>query len=143
MYEEMQESGLSSSLWYAPQLSGASILLSHPKFPQGSLSEVAAVWWLLDGKCSLFPSWVPSGLSSSSSELAAITDDCDIFFFYWYGRQCFISQFFILVENLSNLGDISWPILVPWCWDILLRSGKAFVDMPLWMLISGLGSVDN
>ena len=54
---------LKSLLWYAPQLSGASILcfliLSLRKVHRrGHCSS-----WLLDGRHSLFASWVPSGLT--------------------------------------------------------------------------------
>ena len=38
-------------------------LFSCPELTQGSPLGVAAVWWLLDGRYSLFPSWVPSGLT--------------------------------------------------------------------------------
>ena len=79
-------------LWYAPHLSGASILCFHIlSFLGAHRGGVAAVWWLLDGRYS-FPSWVPSGLTSSPSAVATITDDCASFV-YWYGRQCSISQF--------------------------------------------------
>ena len=53
-------------------------VFSHPEFPLGSPWGVAAVWWLLDGRYSLFPSWVPSGLTSSLLAVIAIADDCDI-----------------------------------------------------------------
>ena len=58
-------------LWYAPQLSGASILFSHPEFPQG-YSLMAARWQVF------LPSWVSSGLTNSPSVMAAITDDYNI-----------------------------------------------------------------
>jgi len=72
----MQESGLKPFLWYAPQLSGASIVcFSPPELPWGSLQRVAAFWWLLDGKYSS-PSRVPPGLSSHWR--AAIGDDYEV-----------------------------------------------------------------
>ena len=59
--------------------------------PEGSRMEgVAAVCRLLDGRYSWFPSWVPSGLTSSLHHhmwlqlLRAVTA-----FVYWYGRQYF------------------------------------------------------
>ena len=58
-----------SALW------GLYPVFSHP---EGSPSGVAVVSWLLDGKYSLFPSQVPSGLLGSPLEGAAITDDRDI-----------------------------------------------------------------
>ena len=94
----MQESGLKPFLWYAPQLSGASIVcFSPPELPWGSLQRVAAFWWLLDGKYSS-PSRVPLGLSSHWR--AAIGDDYDILV-YWYGRKYPISQY-------------QWPQICRW-----------------------------
>ena len=61
----MQESGLTeivplicSSALYASIL--CFLILSFLKMPQFGM---VAVWWLLDGRHSLFPSWVPSGLT--------------------------------------------------------------------------------
>ena len=51
---------LKSFLWFAPQLSGASTLFSHPEFPRGSPQGVAAVWRLLDGRCSFLPEFLQS-----------------------------------------------------------------------------------
>ena len=71
-YGKMQKVWAHSSHSFdiAPHLSGASILcFSQPEFPQGSLLGVAAVWWLLAGRYSLFPSWVPLGLTSSQAHI--------------------------------------------------------------------------
>ena len=46
---------------------------------------MAAIWQ------ELLSSWVPSGLTSSPSVVAAIAGDCDIRV-YWYGRKYFISH---------------------------------------------------
>ena len=65
-------------------------VFSHPEFPLGSPWGVAAVWWLLDGRYSLFPSWVPSGLTSSLLAVVAIADDCDILcLLIWQATFCF------------------------------------------------------
>ena len=100
-----------SFLWYAPQLSGASILCFHI-LSQGSPYGVTAVWWLLDGRYSL-PSWVPSGLTSSPSAVAAITDVCDIlclliwqavfhFSTVWPFLKKLIQQSYFWVYTLNN-----------------------------------------
>ena len=66
---------LKSFLWYAPQLSGASILCFH------ILSFLRAhrwEWLLMAARWQVFfPSWVSSELTSSRGR-AAIADDCDI-----------------------------------------------------------------
>ena len=81
MYGKMQESGLTEIiLSYAPQLSGADVLFSHPELLWGSLSQgVAAIWWLLDSRHS--PSWVPLELTGSFWRAVTI-DDGDILV-YW------------------------------------------------------------
>ena len=50
---------------------------SYPKFPQDSLSGVAAAWSLLDGRYSL-PSWVSQGSPARDRLVAVIVDDSDI-----------------------------------------------------------------
>ena len=59
-------------------------VFSRPEFPPG-LTLMAA------GKQVFFPSWIPSGLTSSPSVVAAITGDCDIIV-YWQSRKYSISQ---------------------------------------------------
>ena len=73
MYGKMQESGLTeiiplictSAIW------GQCPVFPHPEFPQGC-SLMAAGWQVF------FPSWVPSGLTSSQSVEATTADGCGI-----------------------------------------------------------------
>ena len=84
---------------HAPRLPGASVLyLPILSFLRAHLQE-----WLQ--QCSLFPSWVPSGFTGSPLEVAAITEDCDILY-YWYDRQYFISQ--ILGPKMK--GKVEWVV---------------------------------
>ena len=77
MYGKMWSLGsLKSFLWCTCQQSGASILSFH-RVPQDSPMGVATVWWLLDGRYSLFPSRVSSGFTSSPSVVSVITNDGD------------------------------------------------------------------
>ena len=82
---------LKSFLSYAPQPSGASILCSHVlsflplRLTTGSGCSLMAATWQV-----FFPSWVPSGLTSSLSVVVAFTD-CDILV-YWYGKKYSISH---------------------------------------------------
>ena len=70
--------------------------------------RVAAVWWLLDGRYSLFPSWVPSGLTlGCGGRVAAMAND-DIFsllirqaVFYFSYLYLLISNVFILQQNFK------------------------------------------
>ena len=61
---------LKSFLSYASQCFHT--LISSGLTIRRSCSLIASPWLIL------FPSWVPSGLANSPSELAAIADDCDI-----------------------------------------------------------------
>ena len=75
MNGKRQESGLTEII---PLICTSANWGQYPVFSQGSLWGVAAVWWLRDGRYSLFPSRVPSGLTNSPWLVAAISDDCDI-----------------------------------------------------------------
>ena len=81
---------LKSFLSYAPQhLEPVSkVYTSWASFPQGSLWEVAIVWWRLDSTYSS-PSW-GSSKHTGLHWRAAIADNCDILV-YWYGRKYFTS----------------------------------------------------
>ena len=82
-------------------------VFSHPQFPQAAPLVVATVWWLLDAWHSLFPSWIPSGLT--------VKGGCNCwwltFFIYWYGRQYFISHCPIPFNNLF-LWYSGWGIII-------------------------------
>ena len=54
-----------------------------------------------------FPSWVPSGLISSPSMVAAIADDCDIFV-YWYGRNISFLTSFTFFCQFKSWYSILW-----------------------------------
>ena len=54
-----------------------------------------------------FPSWVPSGLISSPSMVAAIADDCDIFA-YWYGKNISFLTSFTLFCQFKSWYSILW-----------------------------------
>ena len=60
-----------SAIW------GQGPVFSYLEFPWGLPWGVAAI-------CSLSPSWVPSGLTSSPQLMATITDDCDILCYRQY-----------------------------------------------------------
>ena len=81
---------LKSFLSYAPQHLGpvSKVYRSWASFPQGSLWEVAIVWWLLDSRYSS-PSWGSSKLTGWHWR-AAIAN-CDILV-YWYGRKYYTSH---------------------------------------------------
>ena len=67
---------LKSFLWYAPQLSGASILCFHfLSFLRAHHREWLQSCQLLDGRYSFQP-WVSSGLTGSSWRVAVV-DECD------------------------------------------------------------------
>ena len=78
MHANMQESRFTevipsictSGIW------GQYLVFSHSELLQGSPWRVTTVWWLLDGRYSPFPSWISSGLTSSPSVVAVITNDC-------------------------------------------------------------------
>ena len=86
---------LKSFLSYAPQHLGlvSKVYMSWASFPQGSLWEVAIVWWLLDSRYSS-PSW-------GSSELTGL---------HW-GLQLLItvtSLFTDMAGNISLLMSFEW-----------------------------------
>ena len=70
LYEKMPRSGFTeiTSLMCTSAVSSQYPLFFHPEFPQGSLYGVAAGW-------QVFLACVRSGLTSSPSEVAEITDD--------------------------------------------------------------------
>ena len=91
---------LNSSLLYASQLSGASVLrFSHPE----------SLVLIVESGCSLVaakshrysPSWVHLGLRNSRWG-AGIVDNCDILI-YWYGRKYSISQNHALILSFAFL----------------------------------------
>ena len=68
---------LNSFLWYAPPLSGASILC----FPILHFLRAQCGEWLQSDGARwqvFFPFWVPSGLTSSPLVVVVIADDCNI-----------------------------------------------------------------
>ena len=71
---------LKSSLWSAPQPSGACVFTSWVS----SLWGVAAVWWLLDGRYSFLPE-SPQGLRAHAGRLQSLMTVTS--FVYWCGRQ--------------------------------------------------------
>ena len=78
---------LKSFLWYAPQLSGTSILCFYiPVFLRAHHRK-----WLLAARWQDFSFLTFLGLTNSPSVVAAIADDCDILVL-WYGRKYSISH---------------------------------------------------
>ena len=118
MYGKMQESGLTKiiPLMCTSALWGQYLVFSQPEFPQGSLQGVAAIWWLLDGRYSLFPSWVPSGLTSS------LLEGCN---HWWSWHLCLLiwqAMFYLSMQNNclytckfcpEGSADLSPPVLPP------------------------------
>ena len=90
-------------LWYASQLSGASILcFSHPELPWGSPKGVAAVWWLLDGRYSFLPEFPQGSPSVVAHLLMTVTS-----FVYWYSREYSISHDQVSIVTVETPKRIS------------------------------------
>ena len=112
MFGKMQSLGsLKSFLWYAPQLSGTSILcfftLSLLKVHhQGWLQRPTAWWW---ASClhPEFPQGSPLGQLWCDGLMAATS--C----VYWYGRQ--YSSFTVIRVYTGGLGLSSNHIFLIWC----------------------------
>ena len=78
MYGKLQEPGLTEviSLVHTSTIWGQNPVFTPWAFSgltMGSDGSLMAARWQV-----FFPSWVPSGLTSSLSVVAAISDDCDI-----------------------------------------------------------------
>ena len=122
MHGKMQEPGLTeSSLRYVLQLSGTSVLFSHPEFPRGSPCGMAAVWCRLDDRYSLL-SWVSSGFTGSLWR-ASVADDYDILV-YW--TSLYMDMFFWVVHR-NRIAGLNAKFMTN-----CLRNSNCF---PNWLLI--------
>ena len=107
------------------------------KFSSGLLVEndcslMAARWQLF------FPSWVPSGLTQFPWWLQLVITVTS--FVYSYSRKHSISQFLPLVWNSTNIWETFHDLLLSHGPGRLIsHQVKDPVDMPLQMLILGLG----
>ena len=104
MYGKMQESGCTEII---PLICAWAIwnrypVFSHPEFPRGSLCGVNAS--LMGARWqAFFPSWVPSGLTSSPSVVAAIADDCGIICLLIFHFSCSYTCIFLREIQNSSL----------------------------------------
>ena len=94
-------SSLKSFLWYAPHLFGANVFFTFwvsSGFTVGrGCSPMAA------RRQAFFPSWVPSGLTSSPSVVAAIADDCGIICLLIFHFSCSYTCIFLREIQNSSL----------------------------------------
>lgn len=128
MYGKVQGLGsLKSFLWYSSWLSGAKILCFR------SLSFLRAhPWkWLrfegcpIDHRYSLFPSWVPSGLSFGGDcscwwlEHPLFTDPAGRFYFSEFSCICSMTSLFFLVCLFSpHCHYVSFVLLCAWIYSL-------------------------
>ena len=102
MYGKMQESHWNHSFdKYLSSLGRVSCVFTS-WVSSGSPWGVAAVWRLLDGRYSLFPSWVPSGLTSSPLE------GCNC---WWLWHPLFAD----MAGNVLFLISVSFPSITNGC----------------------------
>ena len=123
---------LKSFLWYASQLSGMRCVFTSWASPGWGGSGCS----LMAARLQVFlPSWVPSGLTSSPSMVAAIADDCDILCLLMWQE----------IFHFSVFTPTSWPeilktIVISWGWQ---RQGHllcwCLVFIPGFWSSSGMG----
>ena len=92
---------LNSAIW------GQYLTFSHPEFPKAAPLRGSCRLVTLDGRHSLFLSWVPSGLSL---EVTEIGDDCDIFCLLMWQAAFFVHRGYYKILNIIPSGSYMKPL---------------------------------
>lgn len=104
-------------------------VFSHPEPPQGALYTLTAVWWLLAGKSSLFPSWIYRFFQCHKALTIFYTPYSKLYFAYQKKKTIFFTVgFFFFFCGLCISKLYKYHLLGKACgWDFfqsLVRSHR-------------------
>lgn len=118
-------------------------VFSHPESPQGALYTLTAVWWLLAGKSSLFPSWIYRFFQCHKALTIFYTPYSELYFAYQKKNLIFFTVFFFFCglyvfklykyhslgkacgwdffQGYSGPTENRWHILTAWSSESLIK----------------------